>query len=297
MITLEDIMDTFSTFSYTKNNLSLMPSRPQKSNKGTFGRVLCICGSHGMAGAAYFVAKSALRTGAGLVEILTPECNRNVLQTLLPEAIVTSYDYENVSDEIIDSALSRATAVVCGCGIGINSTSRKLLARLLRSCEKPTVLDADALNLLSRNPSLLKYAEGKIITPHPAEMSRLTGKDISEITESIPTECRELAKKYSLTCVLKDHNTAVSDGSDRVYVNTSGNNGMATAGSGDVLAGIIGGILSQNRENALTNLQAASLGVYIHGLAGDAAALTVGEYSLIASDIIDALPRVLSSIK
>lgn len=290
-------MDTFSTFSYTKNNLSLMPSRPQKSNKGTFGRVLCICGSHGMAGAAYFAAKSALRTGAGLVEILTPECNRNVLQTLLPEAIVTSYDYENVSDEIIDSALSRATAVVCGCGIGISSTSRKLLARLLRSCEKPTVLDADALNLIARNPSLLKYTKGKILTPHPAEASRLTGKDISEITESIPTECREFAKKYSLTCVLKDHNTAVSDGSDRVYVNTSGNNGMATAGSGDVLAGIIGGILSQNRENALTNLQAASLGVYIHGLAGDAAVLTVGEYSLIASDIIEALPRVLSSIK
>ena len=297
MITLEDIMDTFSTFSYTKNNLSLMPSRPQKSNKGTFGRVLCICGSQGMAGAAYFAAKSALRTGAGLVEILTPECNRNVLQTLLPEAIVTSYDYENVSDEIIDSALSRATAVVCGCGIGISSTSRKLLARLLRSCEKPTVLDADALNLLSRNPSLLKYAGGKIITPHPAEMSRLTGKNVSEITQSIPNECREFAKKYSLTCVLKDHNTAVSDGSDRVYVNTSGNNGMATAGSGDVLAGIIGGILSQNRKNALTNLQAASLGVYIHGLAGDTAALTVGEYSLIASDIIEALPRVLSSIK
>ena len=290
-------MDTFSTFSYVKNDLSLMPSRPQRSNKGTFGRVLCICGSHGMAGAAYLSAKAALRTGSGLVEILTPECNRTVLQTLLPEAIVTVYDSDNVSEDIIDSALSRATSVVCGCGIGVSAVSRKILARVLRSCEKPTVLDADALNLIARNPSLLKYTKGKILTPHPAEASRLTGKDISEITESIPTECRELAKKYSLTCVLKDHNTAVSDGSERVYINTTGNSGMATAGSGDVLAGIIGGILSQNRDNALSSLQAASLGVYIHGLAGDTAALTVGEYSLIASDIVDALPRVLSSIK
>ncbi len=290
-------MDVFSTFSYVKNDLSLMPARPQKSNKGTFGRVLCICGSHSMAGAAYLSAKAALRTGSGLVEILTPECNRTVLQTLLPEAIVTVYDSDNVSEDIIDSALSRATSVVCGCGIGVSAASRKILARVLRSCEKPTVLDADALNLIARNPSLLKYTKGKILTPHPAEASRLTGKDISEITESIPTECRGLAKKYSLTCVLKDHNTAVSDGSERVYINTTGNSGMATAGSGDVLAGIIGGILSQNRDNALSSLQAASLGVYIHGLAGDTAALTVGEYSLIASDIVDALPRVLSSIK
>ena len=297
MIVLEAIMDTFSTFSYVKNDLSLMPSRPQRSNKGTFGRVLCICGSHGMAGAAYLSAKAALRTGAGLVEILTPECNRTVLQTLLPEAIVTTYDPECISEEIIDSALSRASAVVCGCGIGISATSRRLLARVLRGCEKPMVLDADALNLISRNPSLLKYARGKIITPHPAEHSRLTGKDVSEITEDISTECYAFAKKHSLTCVLKDHNTAVSDGSERVYINKSGNSGMATAGSGDVLAGIIGGILSQNRDSALTNLQVASLGVYIHGLAGDAAALSVGEYSLIASDIIEALPRVLTTIK
>ncbi len=290
-------MDTFSTFSYTKNDLALLPARPQKSNKGTFGRVLCICGSRGMAGAAYLSAKAVLRTGAGIVEILTSECNRTVLQTLLPEAIVTAYDDENVCEELIDSALSRATAVVCGCGLGVNATSRRILARVLRSCEKPMVLDADALNLLSRNPSLLKYTNGKIITPHPAEMSRLSGKDVSEITQNIPTECREFAKNHSLTCVLKDHNTAVSDGSDRVYVNMSGNSGMATAGAGDVLAGIIGGILSQNRENTLTDLQVASLGVYIHGLAGDTAALSVGEYSLIASDIIDSLPRVLSSIK
>ena len=239
-------MNTFSTFSYTKNELALMPARPQRSNKGTFGRVLCICGSYGMAGAAYLSAKAALRTGAGLVEIFTPECNRTILQTLLPEAIITAYDTENISDEIIDAALSRATAVVCGCGIGISAASRKVLARVLRNCEKPMVLDADALNLLSRNPSLLKYAKGKIITPHPAEMSRLSGKDVSEITQNIHTECFEFARNYSLTCVLKDHGTAVSDGSMRVYVNASGNSGMATAGSGDVLSGIIGGILSQN---------------------------------------------------
>ena len=286
-------MSEFSIYSYTHSDLRLLPFRPDASNKGTFGRVLCVCGSYGMAGAAYLSAKSALRTGAGLVEVLTVRENLPIIQTLLPEAIVTVYDSEELDADVILASISRADVIVCGCGLGVTHTSRRLLATVLRQSSVTTVLDADALNLISKNPSLLKYARDCIITPHPGEMSRLTGISVEQILSDTPKVCYDFAKTRELTCVLKTHATAVSDGSDRVYVNTSGNHGMATAGSGDVLAGIIGGILAQDSQHKLTRADAASLGAFIHGLSGDAAAQRLGKRSLIASDIIDALPLVL----
>ncbi len=288
---------TAKTFTYTAKDLSLLPKRTPDSDKTHYGRLLLVCGSIGMSGAAYLSAKAALRTGAGLAEILTPEENRVILQTLLPEAIVTAYDKNALDMDKISERISRADAVVCGCGLGTHSYSRTLLAHLLRNCELPTVLDADALNLLSLNPSLLKHAEGKIITPHMGEMSRLCGKPIEEIKKSPEKLCRELAHRHSLVCVLKGHRTLVSDGGERLYVNNSGNSGMASAGSGDVLAGIIGGILAQNKHASLDALTASSLGVYIHGLCGDHAAQRLGEYSLMASDIIDALPSILKTVR
>ena len=286
-------MNSITTYSYTHADLKKLPFRPDESNKGTFGRVLCACGSYGMAGAAYFAAKAALRSGAGLVEVLTVKENLPVIQTLLPEAIVTVYDKDVIDDGLISNALSRADVIVCGCGLGVSSTSRKLLSRILRESSVPTVLDADALNLLSKNPSLMKYTRGCIITPHPGEMSRLTGLSVDDILGDRINVCRDLARTRELICVLKTHSTTVSDGSDTVFVNTSGNNGMATAGSGDVLAGIIGGLLAQNGQSRLTRTEIAALGVYVHGLAGDAAAEKLGKRSLIASDIIDALPLIL----
>ena len=290
-------MSSFSTFSFDKSALRRLPARPQRSNKGTFGRVLLVCGSRGMAGAAYLAGKAALRAGAGLVEIFTPQCNREIIQCLLPEAIVTSYSEESPEKELLDASLARADAVVCGCGLGQSAASRAVLSHLLRTVTAPCVIDADALNLVSRNPSLKKYLSGKIITPHPGEMSRLCGKDTEEICSQINSVCQEFARDHGLICVLKDHSTAVSEGSDRLYVNNSGNSGMATAGSGDVLAGIIGGILAQNQRGELSAFDVACLGVYVHGLSGDAAAAQLGEYSLIASDIIDHLPTVLRSIQ
>ena len=287
------IMGNITTFSYTRRELSLMPRRPSESHKGTFGRVLCVCGSRGMAGAAYFSGKAALRCGAGLVEILTTEDNRTVIQTLLPEAVVSVYDADAPDVELIKAAVSRADAVVCGCGLGVSDSSLTVLGTVLRTSDVPTVLDADALNLLSRNPSLLKYVAGRIITPHVMEMARLTGKSADEITADRNALCREYAQKHGVICVLKGHRTAVSDGGDRIYINMSGNSGMATGGSGDVLAGIIVGILAQSREGQLTAMQVACLGVYIHGVCGDVAAQKLGEYSLIASDIVDALPEIL----
>lgn len=288
------LYDTFS-FSSTVEALSLLPSRPARSNKGDFGRALCVCGSYGMAGAAYLCAKAAYRSGAGLVEIFTHESNRVILQTLIPEAIVTVYTDEYSKDDLL-APLERADCVVAGCGLGVTPLSRKILSDLLHSADREKtalVLDADALNLLSRNPSLLKYTKGAIITPHAKEMSRLTGAEVDDILSSTVDTAHGYAQKHSLICVLKDHRTVVSDGFSKPYLNTTGNSGMATGGSGDVLAGIIGGILAQRRNSKKDILTLTSLAVYIHGLCGDVSAKELGEYSIMASDIIDALPNVL----
>ena len=290
-----------SYFSYDKNALAKLPPRPARSNKGDFGRALCICGSYGMAGAAYLCAKAAYRTGAGLVQIFTHECNRAILQTSLPEAIVTAYTDEYKKDTLL-CAIERADAVVIGCGLGISPTSRAILSDTLRALEGkniPLVIDADAINLLARNRSLLKYTKGAVMTPHFGEAARLLERPIEELLPRTCEIAREIAQRYGAVCVMKDHESAVSDGESRVYVNKSGNSGMATGGSGDVLAGILGGLLVQNAkaEIKLSPIEATALGVYIHGLAGDAAAAHLGEYSVMATDILEAIPSVLRAVK
>lgn len=284
----------YSSFSYTPKDLRRLPARPAQSHKGTFGRVLCVGGSVGMCGAVYLAAKAAYRTGAGLVRILTVKENRPVLQTLLPEAIVTVYDADAPEADVIAEAEAWADVLVIGCGMGVNRASRTVLSTLLRISKKPKVLDADALTLLSRNPSLLKYAKGAILTPHPKEASRLCGLDPEEILADADTVAYDLAQKHRAICVLKTHRTVISDGGPFLYRNASGNSGMATGGSGDVLAGILGGILAQARNGELDPFGTACLGVYIHGLCGDAAAKRLTEYSVMASDLIDALPEVLA---
>ena len=297
---MNDTSNARSLFSFDKSALSLMPLRPTRSNKGDFGRVLCICGSRGMSGAAYLCAKSAYRTGAGLIEIFTHECNRIILQSSLPEAIVTTYtdDYDK---DLLLCSLERADTVVVGCGLGVTPLARAILSDLLRALEGrdiPLVIDADAINLLARNRSLLKYTRGAVFTPHFMEASRLLDRPIEELLPCTAEVAQEIAQKYGAICVMKDHESAVSDGGERIYINKSGNSGMATGGSGDVLAGILGGLLAQNAKcpSKLPSLEAVSLGVYIHGLAGDAAAERLGEYSVMASDIADKISVVLCSI-
>lgn len=289
-------MTSYTQFSFDTFPTDLMPKRKERSSKGDFGRVLCVCGSRGMAGAAYLCAKAAYRTGAGLVEILTPEENRIVLQTSLPEAIITPYTVDNEAELLLGS-MQKATCIVAGCGLSVTPESRKLLSVLLHNIDTaktPLILDADALNLISKNPSFSKYIKGAIITPHALEFSRLSGYSVEDILASTSNLAYEYAKKYSLICVLKDHNTVVSDGSERIYINNTGNNGMSTAGSGDVLAGILAGLVAQSKS---ASLDIAALGVYIHGLCGDVAARRLSQYSVIASDLIDALPIVFNSIE
>ena len=281
-----------STFvTYTKKDLEKLPPRPAHSHKGTFGRVVCLCGSRGMAGAAYLAGLAAYRTGAGLVEILTPESNRAILQTLLPEAIVTAYDYASPDLRTILASVARADALVIGCGLGTSPTSAHVLETALTYATSPTVVDADALNLLAKRPHLHALLKGKVITPHVGEASRLFRVPTADILSDIPAHAVRFAEALDCVCVLKDHNTVVAEKGHTLYRNTSGNSGMATGGSGDVLAGIIGGLLAQQKETA--PYLAATLGVYIHGLCGDRAAERLSEYSVMASDLVAALPEIL----
>ena len=288
-----------NTFFYDIKDLyTLLPKRIENSNKGTYGRVLVIGGSPCMSGAAYFAAKSAYRTGAGLVEILTHEENRVILQTLIPEAILSVYNSKKIDFKAIQTSLDKANVVIIGMGLSQSASSLEILKFTLKNCKSPLLIDADGLNLIAAHRELLidlsSYNSSVIITPHVAEMSRLTGIEISEIASNIPRCAQEFSDQNNVICVLKDHNTAIAKPNfDKIYINQSGNNGMSTGGSGDVLDGIIGALVAQGLEP----YDAATLGVYIHGLAGDIASKKLSEYSVMASDIIDALPQVFLSCK
>ena len=289
-------MMDYQFYSYRPSDLTRLPDRPAESHKGTFGRVLVIGGSPCMSGAAYFSAKAAYRTGAGLVQILTHEDNRIILQTSLPEAILTTYG-EYADEAKLTESLGKADAIVIGVGLGQSPAAKELVRLTLAKAEVPIVIDADALNIIAKYPSLLDLASAPIvITPHLAEMARLCNRSVPEIEADRLRYTTKIAEQNALICVLKGHETLVADGNAderAVYVNKSGNSGMATGGSGDVLTGIIAALIAQGMEPT----EAATLGVYIHGLAGDAAAEALGEYSVMASDIIDHISAVIKDCK
>ena len=287
-------------FSHRPSDLAKIPKRPADSHKGSFGRVLVVGGSPCMSGAAYFAAKAAYRMGAGLVEILTHEDNRIILQTQLPEAIMTTYGNAVVADrEKIRAAVAKADVIAIGMGIGQSENANELLKLVLSAADTPLVVDADALNLIAKDPTLFDLISAPVIvTPHLLEMARLCRVDVKTVERDKMGIATDFAEKYALICVLKCHETlVVSDGTEdgglsdknKIYLNKSGNSGMATGGSGDVLAGVIASLIAQKMQP----YDAATLGVYIHGLAGDAAAETLGEYSLMASDIIDHIPSII----
>lgn len=278
-----------------KSLVSLLPERPARSNKATFGRVLCAAGSYCMSGAAHLCAKSAYRSGAGLVAILTPEENRIILQSSLPEAVISVYSSVAPDEKTVSDACRAASVIAVGPGIGRSAGAKAMLTYCLKSSQKPMVLDADALNILAEDQRLWSLVpRGSVITPHPGEMSRLCGCSVDEILADIPGICRGFASAHGVVCVLKDHRTAVSDGTAPdcpLYLNDTGNSGMATGGSGDVLTGIIAALMAQG----MPPFAAAALGVRLHGAAGDDAADRLGEYSVMASDIIDSIPRVINN--
>lgn len=277
---------------YDREDLVRIPERRSDANKGTYGKVLICAGSAGMCGAAYLSAKAAYRTGAGLVRILTPEVNVPILQTLLPEAIITPYNVSEACEEpeklklIVEDAVGWATAVVVGPGIGRDTYVKNLLEYVLLSAYVPIIIDADGLNTISDYPYLLNYfTENVIITPHLKEMSRLTGKDIPELKEDLPESAALFSEEHGIITVLKDAATVVARKDGSVYINGSGCAAMAKGGSGDVLTGAIAGLISLG----FSEDDAAAMGVYIHGLAGEKAGLEKGMHSVLAGEIADAL--------
>lgn len=277
-------------FTYTQEDLAKMPKRSPYSNKGTFGKVLVIAGSANMSGAAFFSGKAAYRMGAGLVRIYTPEENRQILQTMLPEAVLTTYEPAHIETEALKEAIQWASVIVIGPGMGKGDEVYLILEAALTYGKTPMVIDADGINMIAEYPKLLQnHRQDIILTPHLGEMARLIKKSISKITENFIEEAKKCAKEQNLICVLKDARTVVVNENGQIYLNQSGNSGMATGGSGDVLTGIIAGLLAQG----MRSYEAATLGVYIHGLAGDRAAEAKGEYSMIAQDIIDHIQQVI----
>ena len=301
---LSDELAEAAVFYYSKEDLIMLPQRKNNSHKGTYGKVLIIAGSKGMSGAAYLSARAAYRTGAGLVKILTASDNRTILQTSLPEALFTAYDSETNQEQLaledIIISIRWASAIVIGPGLGQSKTAQELLDIVIREAKVPVVIDADALNILSKKMEHLQELKERlsylsnilkpntILTPHLMEFSRLLGISLTDITNNVIDTAALCSYNNELTYALKDARTVVTK-QGRRYLNVSGNNGMATGGSGDVLTGIIASLIAQG----MPSFDATCLAVYIHGLAGDTAAKDKGTYSLMAGDIVDSIETVI----
>lgn len=266
--------------------------RPDDAHKGTMGTLLSICGSYGMAGAGILSGTAALRSGLGLLKCALPKSIYPILAARLPESVYLPLE-ENPDGRM--SALNlpylleqKSDAVLLGCGLSVCDDTKAIVEGFIRGCEKPMVLDADALNCISDNSAILKDAKSPvIITPHPMEMARLCGVTAYEINKDREKTAREFAARYGVITVLKGAGTIIASPDGKARINMTGNSGMATGGSGDVLAGICASLLAQGKSP----FDCACTSVYLHGLAGDFAAKRLGKISMLPSDIIDELPN------
>ena len=261
---------------------SLVRERDPFAHKGNFGHALLVAGSRGKTGAAVLAAKACLRSGAGLLTAHIPACGEIILQTTIPEAMI---EIDEARDFITGLSFdSKYNAIGIGPGIGCNEKTAEVLFRLFKNAKQPMVVDADAINLMAQNEQLQQMLpENSILTPHAGEFDRLSGGS-ENAYERLLKAC-QWAVYHKFYVVLKGANTAICTPDNRCFFNPTGNPGMATAGSGDVLTGIILGLLAQS----YSPLNAALTGVYLHGLAGDIVAREKSPESLIASDIIENL--------
>ena len=263
---------------------ALYKPRNRFSHKGNFGHALIIAGGYGKIGAAVLAARACLRSGAGLVTTHVPKCGYDIMQTALPEAMVMT-DFNSSFITKIEDDLSKYVAIGIGPGIGTASETRTMMRSVFDQFKKPVVLDADALNIISAERELFRIIpKGSVLTPHPKEFERLFGKTADDFERMKLA----LAKAKELDCVilLKGHHTLIAAPNGTAFFNSTGNAGMATGGSGDVLTGIIASLLAQD----YSSLDASILGTYIHGLSGDIAASQLSQEAMIASDIIDHIP-------
>ena len=268
----------------------VFPKRRHNSHKGTFGTALLICGSYGMAGAAVLSAKAAMRSGVGIAKCMLCDGIYPAFTSCLPEAVcipVKQTGQGSLNGDInIKELTENASALLFGCGVSQTEDTSKILKEIIENVNIPTVIDADGINLLSRSIGLLEKVKAPIVlTPHPAEMARLCKTDVKSIEADRIGYAKEFAAKHNCTLILKGANTVVAEPQGKISLNIKGNPGMATAGSGDVLAGVLVSLLAQG----MSVTEASKAAVYLHSLAGDKALAKRGERAVIASDIIEEL--------
>ncbi len=303
-ITDEDFrnIDSVTCFTLNSQNIkNMLPIRKPVSNKGTYGHALCVCGSMKMTGAAYLAIGGALRCGAGLVTAAFPQSAYPAIAPKLTEPLLLPLEsnfegtFSFSAKGGISDAVKRATAVLIGCGIGYNKDTSLLVQSLVKEINKPMIIDADGINALSTNIDILKDAQAPVIlTPHPGEMSRICGKSIPEILANPIVTAYEFAKKYGVTVVLKGANTIIcSHDSNEIYVNTTGNHGLARGGSGDLLAGMTVSLLAQGMKP----FEASICAVYLHGLCADIVAEKTSMRGMLPSDVLNHLPELFSKFE
>lgn len=274
----------------------ILPQRPAYANKYSVGSLLCVCGSYSMAGAAVLCARAALRMGAGLVRVAVPESIYPIVSMSVPEAVFlvlpeseSGTISEKATGEIIKYA-NKADAVLMGCGSKLCKDTMSIALSLVSECKTTLILDADGINAVAKHINILRdRVYPTVLTPHEGEMSRLSGLDSAYIRQNRESAAQSFADEYGVTLVLKGKDTLIASRNSECVTNPTGNAGMAVAGSGDVLAGMIASLIAQGAEAA----QSAVAGVYLHGLAGDIARDDLTEFSLTPSDIIERIPKAI----
>lgn len=297
----KNVIDIFSEGSIIDKEIviDILPLRKSESHKGTYGRVGIIAGSLGMTGASYLTTQSALRSGSGLVYTITPKNISHIMEIKTTEAIVKPvedvgkghFTVESIED--IKKIINDLDVIALGPGFGVDDEREEVIREILKYSDIPIILDGDGLNCIKNHKEYLTNRAGEtIITPHPGELSRLLNKSIQEIQDNRIQSAKTASETFGVITVLKGANTIISDENGNIYINTTGNPGMATAGSGDVLTGIITSLVGQN----INPIHSSIAGVYLHGVAGDLVAQKKGTYGTIASDIVEELPYAIKTL-
>ena len=262
-----------------------LPIRDDDSNKGTFGKVLNISGSKYMRGAAYLSSLAALKIGCGYVILCSEDAVLNSISNLLPEVVLSPL--KNLKNN-----LKTTDVILLGCGLSQTHKAKSIVKTVLTGkINKPLIIDADGLNILSKIKNI-SLNENTILTPHPKEASRLLNCELDEILSNPKNSAIELSKKYGCNIVLKGHNTVVCSNQQDIYINQTGNSALSKAGTGDILSGMIAGLIAQG----LAPFEGAKTGVYLHGLAGELAGKELTNYSVLASELVNYFPNAIKMI-
>lgn len=293
-------MNIKTAFLDKKDLYNIIPERKKRTNKGSYGRLFIIAGSNDMTGAVALCCKGAFRAGAGLVYACTVQSGINVVQQLVPEAVVMPLSeyggkvrFECYKDEI-EPKIKMASAVAVGPGLGMSDEVREFVKEIITKVDAPLIIDADGLNAITDDPSiLLSLKHTPVITPHPGEMSRLTGMTVREILDDTVNLARDFAMKYNTVVVLKDARSVIAAPDGRVIINITGNPSMATGGSGDVLTGVISSFIAQGIDPFF----AAAAGAYIHGLSGDICKDKMGSYGVMSWDIAENIADAIKQFR